>query len=57
MDMLCELYVRTVLKASYVIMYQHPGRFSTKVPDPFLGPKGVRLLLVVRGFVGYVLLT
>ncbi|KAJ3481759.1 hypothetical protein NLI96_g7437 [Meripilus lineatus] len=26
--------------------------FSTKVPDPFLGPKGVRLLLVVRGFVG-----
>ena len=57
MDMLCELYVRTVLKASYVIMYQHPGRFSTKVPDPFLGPKGVRLLLVVRGFVGYVFLT
>lgn len=25
-----------------------------KVPDPFLGPKGVRLLLAARGFVGYV---
>ncbi|KZV77765.1 DUF6-domain-containing protein [Peniophora sp. CONT] len=25
-----------------------------KVPDPFLGPKGVRLLLVFRGFIGQV---
>ncbi|CAL1702543.1 unnamed protein product [Somion occarium] len=24
-----------------------------KVPDPFLGPKGVRLLLALRGFVGF----
>ncbi|VDB84597.1 unnamed protein product [Peniophora sp. CBMAI 1063] len=24
-----------------------------KVPDPFLGPKGVRLLLVFRGFIGF----
>ncbi|KAK7682025.1 hypothetical protein QCA50_014989 [Cerrena zonata] len=24
-----------------------------KVPDPFLGPKGVRLLLATRGFVGF----
>ncbi|KAI0791435.1 DUF6-domain-containing protein [Abortiporus biennis] len=27
--------------------------FIMKVPDPFLGPKGVRLLLVTRGFVGF----
>ncbi|KAG5641444.1 hypothetical protein DXG03_005218 [Asterophora parasitica] len=26
----------------------------TKVPDPFLGPKGVRLLLVFRGFSGMI---
>ncbi|KAF8151749.1 EamA-like transporter family-domain-containing protein [Crassisporium funariophilum] len=26
---------------------------SMKVPDPFLGPKGVRTLLVIRGFVGF----
>ncbi|VDC01248.1 unnamed protein product [Peniophora sp. CBMAI 1063] len=27
--------------------------FWKKVPDPFLGPKGVRLLLVFRGFIGF----
>ncbi|KZP24259.1 drug/metabolite transporter superfamily [Athelia psychrophila] len=27
--------------------------YYTKVPDPILGPKGVRLLLVTRGFVGF----
>ncbi|OBZ73037.1 hypothetical protein A0H81_07128 [Grifola frondosa] len=27
--------------------------FIMKVPDPFLGPKGVRLLLVLRGFFGF----
>ncbi|GJE93527.1 DMT family transporter [Phanerochaete sordida] len=27
--------------------------YITKVPDPFLGPKGVRLLLVLRGFCGF----
>ncbi|KIP02015.1 hypothetical protein PHLGIDRAFT_96431 [Phlebiopsis gigantea 11061_1 CR5-6] len=27
--------------------------YITKVPDPILGPKGVRLLLCLRGFVGF----
>ena len=29
-------------------------RFARGVPDPLLGPKGVRLLLVFRGFIGCV---
>lgn len=29
-------------------------RISTGVPDPFMGPEGVRLLLVFRGVSGYV---
>ena len=28
-------------------------RYWQKIPDPFLGPKGVRGLLVLRGFAGY----
>lgn len=28
--------------------------YYVKVPDPILGPKGVRLLLLTRGFVGFV---
>ncbi|KAF7973811.1 hypothetical protein HWV62_14186 [Athelia sp. TMB] len=31
------------------VIYMH----STKVPDPILGPPGVRLLLLTRGFVGF----
>jgi drug/metabolite transporter (DMT)-like permease len=30
------------------------NRIWAEVPDPVLGPKGVRLLLVFRGFSGYV---
>ena len=29
--------------------------FAAKIPDPFLGPKGVRMLLLTRGFSGLVL--
>ena len=28
-------------------------RYWRKVPDPFLGPKGVRPLLLLRGYTGY----
>jgi hypothetical protein len=31
-------------------------RYWQKIPDPFLGPKGVRGLLVLRGFAGYCVL-
>jgi len=27
--------------------------FIAKIPDPFLGPKGVRVLLLIRGFCGF----
>jgi drug/metabolite transporter (DMT)-like permease len=38
-------------------MLNYPtGRCITKVPDPFLGPKGIRLLLAFRGFSGCVVL-
>jgi hypothetical protein len=35
---------------SFCIIYM----LATKVPDPFLGPKGVRLLLLFRGSSGLV---
>ena len=54
MDMLRHIHVRTVfvnfLTRCDALNTRH--RFVMKVPDPILGPKGVRLLLAFRGFVG-----
>ncbi|EKM74704.1 hypothetical protein AGABI1DRAFT_132961 [Agaricus bisporus var. burnettii JB137-S8] len=43
------IVVRMVITLICSITYM----LSTGVPDPFLGPKGVRLLLVFRGFTGF----
>jgi hypothetical protein len=39
------------------LLYDTRDRLSTGVPDPFLGPKGIRLLLAFRGLSGYVTIT
>ncbi|PPR00561.1 hypothetical protein CVT24_005464 [Panaeolus cyanescens] len=43
------VWVRMVITYICCITYM----LAAGVPDPFLGPKGVRLLLVCRGFFGY----
>lgn len=37
-----------------LILVSYQSRLATGVPDSFRGPKGVRLLLLCRGFFGYV---
>ena len=54
MDMLRHIHVRTVFVnfSTRHDALNTQRRFVMKVPDPILGPKGVRLLLAFRGFVG-----
>ncbi|KAI0776970.1 drug/metabolite transporter [Trametes elegans] len=44
------IWLRMVLTWIVCIAYMLPAQ----VPDPFVGPKGIRLLLVLRGFSGFV---
>ncbi|EKM51176.1 uncharacterized protein PHACADRAFT_213054 [Phanerochaete carnosa HHB-10118-sp] len=46
MELVC---IRMVITWLCCVSYM----YITKVPDPFLGPKGVRLLLAFRGFFGF----
>lgn len=62
MDMLRHLHVRpprflcvSAHRNSWHATDNCVHRSVMKVPDPWLGPKGVRLLLAARGFVGWVL--
>lgn len=48
------IYVRTSTGLAGSKLTTKCSRYITKVPDPFLGPKGVRLLLAFRGFFGCV---
>ncbi|KAH7906451.1 hypothetical protein BJ138DRAFT_1162599 [Hygrophoropsis aurantiaca] len=43
------IIIRMVITLCFCLLYM----IVTKIPDPFLGPKGVRLLLVVRGISGF----
>jgi hypothetical protein len=52
MDVLCFLHVGYVPVLNKLYLFYI--RYFTKIPDPFLGPPGVRLLLAFRGFCGYV---
>ena len=48
---LYDIHVRT-LEDCYA-SYSYPlNRFIAKIPDPFIGPKGVRILLLMRGIGG-----
>src|SRR5260221_4240412 len=46
---LCASFLMMWHKILFLIII----RYWQKIPDPFLGPKGVRGLLVLRGFAGY----
>ena len=37
------------------LVFESLNRFIAKIPDPFIGPKGVRMLLLLRGIGGYAL--
>lgn len=50
-----DLYVRRHPSSGEPTPYVSYHRWARSVPDPFLGPKGVRLLLVARGIFGSVL--
>jgi hypothetical protein len=48
-----DIHVRWALK-DHCALCSHPlNRFMAKIPDPFIGPKGVRMLLLLRGIGGY----
>ncbi|KAH9974986.1 hypothetical protein BGW80DRAFT_1444588 [Lactifluus volemus] len=44
------IWVRMVMTYIFSVLYM----YFRKIPHPFLGPKGVRVLLVLRGFAGFV---
>ena len=56
---LCLLYLiyvcLSVLVRSESIFSLTSKRLLKDIPDPFFGPKGIRHLLVLRGFSGYVI--
>ena len=56
---LCLLYLiyvcLSILVRSESIFSLTSKRLLKDIPDPFFGPKGIRHLLVLRGFSGYVI--
>lgn len=54
---MCDLIYVKHLYSSFPQFFADSKRLAAGVPDPFLGPKEVRLLLVCRGFVGKVLIS
>lgn len=52
---LCSVVYMQVAPFQYepILMF-YTNRYATNIPDPLLGPKGIRLMLVLRGFCGYV---
>lgn len=51
MDMLHSLYVSNFW-SQRILSLTLFQRYYAQIPDPFLGPKGVRLMLMLRGFFG-----
>lgn len=55
MDLLCCLYVRGLISCIFINLFGILHRLLKRIPDLFLGPEGIRLMLLFRGFSGYVL--
>jgi hypothetical protein len=50
----CMIYMCAPPLTSLCALCLHPlNRFVAKIPEPFIGPKGVRILLLLRGIGGY----
>ena len=57
LSLLSNIYVNnqvSVISLSWTHLLSLLFRITANVPDPILGPKGVRLLLLFRGFIGSV---